>query len=63
MPSGQARTSDRCLPCLNVGIVILTRLPFLRVALQGLKKTIPGSPEGQVPVHEKKSPVFTRVQK
>ncbi|KAG7529408.1 hypothetical protein FFLO_05680 [Filobasidium floriforme] len=29
----------------------------------GLKKVIPGSPEGEVPVHEKKSPVFTRVQK
>ncbi|KAI5450068.1 ndufa8, NADH-ubiquinone oxidoreductase complex I 19kd subunit [Naganishia albida] len=29
----------------------------------GLKKTIPGSPEGQVPVHEKARPIFTRVQK
>jgi len=29
----------------------------------GLKKTIPGTPEGQVPVHEKKRPIFTTVQK
>ncbi|KAK4689986.1 NADH dehydrogenase (ubiquinone) 1 alpha subcomplex subunit 8, partial [Tremellales sp. Uapishka_1] len=28
-----------------------------------LTKTIPGSPEGQAQVHEKKSPIFTRVQK
>lgn len=30
---------------------------------QNLTKTIPGSPEGQPQVHEKKSPIFTRVQK
>ncbi|KAG8938867.1 hypothetical protein FRC03_006833, partial [Tulasnella sp. 419] len=29
----------------------------------GLVKTIPGTPEGQVPIHEKKNPVFTSVQK
>lgn len=30
---------------------------------QNLQKKIPGSPEGQDQVHEKKSPIFTRVQK
>ena len=30
---------------------------------QNLSKNIPGSPEGQAQVHEKKSPIFTRVQK
>jgi len=29
----------------------------------GLTKTIPGTPEGQEPIHEKKNPIFTRVQK
>ncbi|GFZ43805.1 NADH-ubiquinone oxidoreductase 20.8 kDa subunit [Saitozyma sp. JCM 24511] len=28
-----------------------------------LSKTIPGSPEGQPQIHEKKNPIFTRVQK
>nr|GAT57194.1 predicted protein [Mycena chlorophos] len=29
----------------------------------GLKKTIPGTPEGRIPVHEDKSPVLGRQQK
>lgn len=29
----------------------------------GLKKNIPGSPEGQAQIHEKKSPIVTTVQK
>ncbi|CAL1700194.1 unnamed protein product [Somion occarium] len=29
----------------------------------GLTKTIPGTPEGQTPIHEVKRPVFTGVQK
>lgn len=33
------------------------------VRSQGLTKTIPGTPEGQTPIHEKKSPVFTAIQK
>ncbi|KAK8864527.1 hypothetical protein IAR55_001777 [Kwoniella newhampshirensis] len=28
-----------------------------------ISKTIPGSPQGQPQIHEKKSPIFTRVQK
>jgi NADH dehydrogenase (ubiquinone) 1 alpha subcomplex subunit 8 len=38
-------------------------LIFSSSMLQSLKKTIPGTPEGQVPVHEKKRPIFTTVQK
>ncbi|KAL0255465.1 hypothetical protein I308_100269 [Cryptococcus tetragattii IND107] len=29
----------------------------------GLTKNIPGSPEGQPQIHEKKSPIYSRVQK
>ncbi|KIK64681.1 hypothetical protein GYMLUDRAFT_39667 [Collybiopsis luxurians FD-317 M1] len=29
----------------------------------GLTKTIPGAPEGQVPIHEKTNPVFKAIQK
>ncbi|KAI0082527.1 NADH dehydrogenase, alpha subcomplex, subunit 8 [Panus rudis PR-1116 ss-1] len=29
----------------------------------GLTKTIPGTPEGQTPIHEKKRPIYTGVQK
>jgi len=29
----------------------------------GLTKTIPGTPAGKVPIHEKTSPIFGRVQK
>jgi len=29
----------------------------------GLKKSIPGTPANQVPIHEKKNPIFVRLQK
>lgn len=31
--------------------------------LQGLSKNIPGSPEGQPQIHEKKNPVYKGVQR
>lgn len=30
--------------------------------MQQLKKEIPGTPEGNEQIHEKKSPIFTRIQ-
>lgn len=32
------------------------------LSLQQLKKEIPGTPEGQEPIHEKKSPIYSRIQ-
>jgi NADH dehydrogenase (ubiquinone) 1 alpha subcomplex subunit 8 len=63
MPSGQACTSHRKESFYHALVRRLTLPSCLSCVRQGLKKVIPGSPEGEVPVHEKKSPVFTRVQK
>jgi len=43
--------------------IVLPNLLISGSAFQGLRKTIPGSPEGQPQVHEKLHPIYKPVQK
>lgn len=60
------RKPERTLnSCMFEKLVRSFSSPYLRCSrcLQGLLKTIPGTPEGKKPIHEVEKPIFTGVQR
>ena len=57
------RLLNKCMfeKLVSVALVVLPSVYMLMLAqLQGLTKVIPGTPQGQTPIHEVKDPIYTR---